>query len=38
MVGRVRLHKMQQQKETKLIIEEVKFSTCSIRINYFNFL
>ena len=24
MVGRVRLHKLQQQKETKLIIEEVK--------------
>ena len=23
MVGRVRLHKLQQQKETKLIIEEV---------------
>ena len=24
MVGRVRLHKLQQQKETKLIIEEVE--------------
>ena len=37
MVGRVRLHKMQQQKETKLIIEEVKSSTCPTRINHFNF-
>ena len=29
---------MQQQKETKLIIEEVKSSTSPIRINFFNFL
>ena len=38
MVGRVRLHKLQQQKETKLIIEEVKnlLHGCHISQHYLN--